>query len=77
MDVCGWEGAPLHPPEGASNQQPVLPHSGIVSAHNWLTGESLCESLCVCDTNALAEELEPLWFTTGLFRVQEACGYCE
>jgi hypothetical protein len=37
MDACVG-GAPIPPPEGASNLQPVLHHAGIVSAQNWSTG---------------------------------------
>ncbi len=58
--MCGREGATLPPPEGVSNPQPVLRLAGVVSAHNWSTGERLCGG----DSNVLAEELEPLWFTT-------------
>jgi hypothetical protein len=54
--------APLPPPEGASNLQPVtgMRHASVVSAENWWTGEHLCGG----DAYALAEELEPLWLET-------------
>ena len=65
-------GAALSPPESASNPQPVLHHAaGVVSTaasiQSWLTVERLFDG----DSNALAEELEPLWFTTLLLRVPE------
>ena len=50
--MCGREGATLPPPEGVSNPQPVLRHAGVVSAHNWSTGDSLCD----CDADVLAED---------------------
>jgi hypothetical protein len=66
-----WEeGPPLPPPKGASNPQPVLRDAGVATAQNWSTGEHLCGEH-LCDANALAEELEPLWFTALLLGVPE------
>ena len=69
--VNAYEGSnPPPSPEGASNLQPVLHHAGVVSAQNWSTGKRLCGG----DANALAKELEPLWFTALLLRVPEVFG---
>ena len=49
MSQCIARYPPLS--EGASNQQPVLCHAGVVSAENWSIGEHLYGG----DANALAE----------------------
>jgi hypothetical protein len=70
MDLNQVRGHPSPLPEGASNLQTVLRHTGVVSAQSWLTDEHLCVGVA----NTLAEELEPLLIAKLLLRVQEAFG---